>query len=295
MLESAEEINVKFIRIAMWLLMFGWTLSSHADSIVDAPDQAGLGLYEWFETDGVFSQDLPADVANAIVAQALSSGNDTLIRHAVDGMMWYSIVENGSYEKYLKSKFPKELPSRAFHRVPKLKNFLIGYTREGFRRDGPVIRFVERDGRLRYNAWLQGSELLAHLFPNDLEVHDLIFEVHSKENTATTLQLLSSGKFRTERANRFRIESLSLGRTSAILAAEALGEFRTPEGLLALENALNLKHPAVHQLAKSLMAYERSPELDTSLRTFAKTAINYPKQSFVGQAGEAIFVGMAQD
>lgn len=282
-------------RIAMLLLACTWTLSSQAESALEAPEQINLALYEWFETDGVFSQEIPADVANAIVLQALVSGNREFVRRAVDGMMWYTFVEDGTYEKYVKSKFPKVLPSRAFHRVPKLKSFLIGYSRDGFRRDGPDIDLVEPEGRLRVSAWLAGSVLLAHLFPNDLEVHDFIFEVHSKENTATTLRLLSSGKFRTERANRFRIESLKLKRPSAVLAAKALGEFRTPEGLIALENALALEHPAVHQVAKSLMAYERNPQLDASLRAFAKIAVNYPKESFVGQAGAAIHVGMPKD
>lgn len=55
---------------------------------------------------------------------------------------------------------------------------------------------------------------------------------------------------------------------------KTLGEFKTPEGLIALEKALSLEHPAVHQVAKSLMHYERSRQLDASPRAFAKIGVN---------------------
>ena len=220
--------------------------------------------------------------------QALSSGNEEFVRRVVDGMFWHTVVADGTYERHLERQRSEPLPKRAFHRVPNLKGYLKDYSRDGFRKDGYGVELLDSDGRPKVSPGIAGSMLLASLFPNDPEVHDFIFEVHDKEHSATSLRLLSLGGFQTARANELRIECLNSQRTEAALAATALGEFQTPDGLAALGKALRVDHPAVHRVAKSLMAYERDSRLESSLRAFAEIAANYPEKSHVGQAGATI-------
>ena len=235
---------------------------SHADDVeFTVNGLSGIALYEWFEIEGSRSVDLPHVKANEIVEHALSSKDPELIHHAVNGMVWQSIVANGSGEAVMNPTGDEVYPIRTFDQIPGLKTFLMDYYREGYLKDGP-IRHGEMATvrRVVVQAWRTAPQILATYFPNDPAVQDFIFEIdtdNSPYSQFRTLSLLAIGKFRTEEANRYRIECLQTCENDDAqqLAAETLGEFRTPRGLLALQHALDPDHRAVVEIATSIMAY----------------------------------------
>ena len=238
-------------------------------------NRSGLELYEWFEVEGVFSLELSDEDANAIVTHAMSSQEPEFIRHAVMGMGWHAPVIDGLYEELFERKWQEVVPSRSFDQVPRLKEFLMDYYREGEYRNGTGFQteaaIVNGIAWVKIPAWKAAPSILATYFPNDPEVHDFIFETHEDDQAQRTLILLSSGKFRTDEADRFRIECLDRdwNRHFRQFAATALGEFQTPSGLRALEGALKPDHPAISEVVKALMSFDESVRPSEALQAFA--------------------------
>ena len=268
---------MKKAKFPLFLACVAMVCISQADDVeFTVNGLSGLALYEWFDVEVAFNVDLSHVKANEIVEHALSSKDPELIHHAVSGMAFQSAVANGRWDELMNPTGDEVYPIRTFDQIPGLKTFLINYYREGYLKNGPIHEskaiVVNGTQWWRVPAWKASPTILATYFPNDPVVHDFIFEIDTEEfpyAPVRTLSLLSVGKFRTEEANRYRIECLQSceGEDAQRLAAETLGEFRTPSGLLALQDALNLDHRAFVEIATSIMAYG-DPNSERLVREF---------------------------
>lgn len=246
-------------------------------------DRSGLALYRWFEVAGVFSFELSDEDANAIVAHAIESQDPEFVRHAVMGMTWHAQVIDGSYEFFFKRKWQDVVPWRTFNRVPGLKDYLIDYYREGRFPEEPDIEveltLYNGTGWVNLPAWKAAPIVLATYFPNDPNVHDFIFETHEDDQAQQTLILLSAGKFRTKKADRFRIECLNRDWPPRLrqFAAKALGDFQTADGLRALKNALRADHSALNEVTKAILAFDASERPNEALHAFVELEQENPR------------------
>ena len=118
-------------------------------------------------------------------------------------------------------------------------------------------------------AWQFVPTILAVYFPNTLEVHDFIWEIHDPTNPIPTLRLLNSGGFKTPEATAYRIQKLntaniqfsSHGRDAGIAfeakrhAAKGLALYQSDEGLQELVKQLEWDDHALPDVVEAIAAY----------------------------------------
>ncbi len=198
-----------------------------------------LRRYEYFQRDGIYDPGVSNEAANALVADGMLSTDPTILNLTIRAL--------GDYASHLVHDRPSpygSLPSRSFHEVDGLKDFLIdhwrsqhassGYNRLGtvltelgvpdgvgpdewtehvdFGEDQPldnVVDFVHE----RISAWGSIPGTLCALWPKDPDVLRLVWDYHATDQSPTisltTLSLLNSGRYDTAEANAFRLKELS--------------------------------------------------------------------------------------
>ena len=260
-------MKTKVVSKVLIVFILGY-LSQAVVAELSINSRSGIELFEWFEVEGAWqSVEISHQQANDIVEYALASNDPKLIGHAVMGMAMNAALISGRWEKHTNNTGLEVYPYRTFHQVSGLKKFLMDYYREGLKADGwnwsPELTVVNGEGWFKGKAWATAPSILANNFSNDPEVYDFIFDTHEETMPRWTLYLLSDGKYRTPRANQFRIECLEIegNRFLNQIAAEALGEFQTSSGLYALEKRLHEDHGAVAEIAKAIMAHGDAVDL----------------------------------
>ncbi len=215
------------------------------------------------------------------------------------------------------------LGSRSFGDIPGLREVLIALFREKVDESGGEIprlklprevdeaeereilqdpeKFEEWLNEGNPPVWTEIPAILAAIFPGDLDVHDLIWEVHDPAQPGTTLLMLEMGGFVTPEATEFRIERLfmenfvnpSEGTISyAFEAARGLGVCQSDEGFEALVRRLSLTLDAVLAsfVVEAIVAYgaralihrERLEEIGKQFGVSADMGESQPPEETLG-------------
>ena len=102
-------------------------------------------------------------------------------------------------------------------------------------------------------VWSNVPSILAALYPQDEEVHEIIWDGYDPENPANVLDWLNRGKFTTEKATELRVQALEIRDGLAPLyASVGLGLTKTNESLKALVDRLE-KDPGSRALCAHLI------------------------------------------
>ena len=217
---------------------FAWLVVALAVSV---PTVAQVTDYGYFSDKGIYDPGLSNLRANAFVLDGISSQDPEIVDLTVGAL--------GDYVGHVVNDLPTPYgapPARAFADIPDLKQFLIQYWRERHRRSGhgsqgAILRAIGLDEsagiddltnadlglpqgvsgdeileavRERMPAWPAVPQILCALYPGDLDVLGVLWEMRSTDVSVgvdvTVLGLLNVGKFATPEANAFRIDSLAV-------------------------------------------------------------------------------------
>ena len=231
-------------------------------------------------------------IRNAILSDDVSSINRILLelRDFSDQIYIEAWLQNEVF------KLKSEIPSRSLKHIPEFKHFLINYWQTNFDKTGSVPTDVSsklldeisglEDLLVFFDSypWTYVPEILSTFYPGDSDVHDFIWHIHSRSNPTKTMTLLNKGQFRTEEATNLRIKILREGvaqkspyrevrdiavhhaqaLNDAELATQALGRFRTPDGLQTLADHIH-RTELYPTIITAIVAYgkEAEPYLET--------------------------------
>ena len=210
----------------------------------DGPDD-GHGVYEDFAKSGVFDPGMSNIQANELVSKGLFGGDPRVVRLVLEALASHSDGRRFG-----------EVVGRDFHKVPRLKEFLIAHWRKRIL-EGDLNRsiedmgdFLDRNpitdeiadephamfvwGTANAADWVLIPPILAAAFPGDEDVHDLLWEYDSLSQDVPSdgwiLEFFNQGRFKTPEVDRLRIDSVgNEDRFTAVLAAEGIA-FSKPEG-----------------------------------------------------------------
>lgn len=236
--------------------------------------------YRYFLDNGIFDPGLSNLRANALVLEGIRSQDPEIVDLTVGAL--------GDYVGRVVNDLPTPYgapPDRAFAAIPELKQFLIQYWREQHRLSrhgshGAIMRAVGLDEsariddltnadlgltegevsgdevleaiRERMPAWPAVPQILCALYPGDLDVLGLLWEMEATDVSAdvdvTVLGLLNVGEFSTPEANAFRTDRLALpsdgpmASVAVAFAAEGL-MFSHPEEAVPQLISAGFEHP----------------------------------------------------
>ena len=213
--------------------------------------------------DPMFSNQAVIDV----VRDAMLSNDDYSIDQVIFGLRNLATkIHFGAWLQTDILRVKREIPNRSFIQIPAFKNYLINYWEQKYKQFGeipniksliPTGTTVDTEELLSFldrHPWIYVPDILATFYPEDRDVYDLIWKVHQSDDLARTMTLLNKGKFSTERATKIRIDTMRQGlilaasssadaRAQALsdakIAVLALGRFRSPRGLQALNDNLH--------------------------------------------------------
>ncbi|MCY3840993.1 MAG: hypothetical protein OXH09_20510 [Gammaproteobacteria bacterium] len=106
--------------------------------------------------------------------------------------------------------------------------------------------------------WLIVPHILANAFPQDEDVHQLIWEMHAylEGDAARTLVLLNAGRFRTPEADQLRMDSLAADDGLTLRhAADGIAMSKPEGGLDALGSAVRRDPANAHFLIDAIVSY----------------------------------------
>ena len=215
-----------------------------------AADDAERHRYHYFARSGVLDAGASNETVNAMVREGVASGDAEIVDSTVRGIVALAVHRTRNMPSLY-----GPLPERTLPEVTGLKAFLIGYWRvrhEAAGRDPPAavgkaLREAGLDGPLDcdaartaecYNRYMEHAKAtppwvgvplaLCAFWPQDGDVHDLIWEQHetSRSNTvgSATLELLNVGGFTTPRAEAFRVARLAALEGGGDEAAQEVSE-----------------------------------------------------------------------
>lgn len=236
--------------------------------------------YRYFLDNGIFDPGLSNLRANALVLEGIRSQDPEIVDLTVGAL--------GDYVGRVVNDLPTPYgapPDRAFAAIPELKQLLIQYWREQHRLSrhgshGAIMRAVGLDEsariddltnadlglaegevsgdeileaiRERMPAWPAVPQILCALYPGDLDVLGLLWEMEATDVSAnvdvTVLGLLNVGEFSTPEANAFRTSRLALpsdgpmASVAVAFAAEGL-MFSHPEEAVPQLISAGFEHP----------------------------------------------------
>ena len=231
---------------------------AHADELYE-------NRYDWFEQKGVYDTSFDNNEANKLINDAIHGDDPKAIEHVVRGMgMLAAWVETSLW-----SGSGSTPPIRRFQNIPGIKEFLVDYWRTGEGSGAVFDKELPDSGMPILPAWQFVPGILAVYFPNALEVHDFIWEIHDPTNPIPTLRLLNAGGFKTPEATAYRIQKLNIaniqrsshGRDAGIAfeakrhAAKGLALYQTDEGLQELVKQLELDDHALPEVVEAIVAY----------------------------------------
>ncbi len=226
-----------------------------------AASAADVEHHRKFLLEGIYDATLPNGDAYAIVREGIKSGNSEVVYLTVAALgvvAAHQYAANSGYE--LQTGRGKQ-PQWDFSEVPGLKEFLIGHWREQHARSGyhafgqerlegiDPVTFLEQPPPSY--AWKMVPSILCRFYPQDSEVHDLVWEIYETEATprrTQTLAWLNDCRFKTHEADAYRMSVLVESQdeedvfAEVGLAVRGLALSRRAEALPLMIDAW-LKHP----------------------------------------------------
>lgn len=208
------------------------------------PPMSGVALYDWLGTEGYYTEIYTDDKLQDLVAEGLEDENPDVVSATIGSLAWYAVHLITQLDNSGKPRF-----DRGLNTVPNLKQTLIEVWRANKNEDSYPLteEDVENSMEVRNDlvvlahdfVWSNVPSILAALYPQDEEVHEIIWDAYDPENPANILDWLNRGKFKTERATKLRVEALKIRDGLAPLyAAVGLGLTKTNESLQALVDRL---------------------------------------------------------
>ena len=244
----------------------------------------GHGVYEDFAKSGVFDPGMSNIQANELVSKGLFGGDPRVVRLVLEALASHSAGRRFG-----------EVVGRDFHKVPRLKEFLIARWRKRIL-EGDLNRsiedmgdFLDRNpitdeiitdephamfvwGTANTADWVLIPSILVAAFPGDEDVHDLLWEYDSLSQDVQLdgwiLGFFNQGRFKTPEVDGLRIASLESDETFTVVeAAYGLAMSRPEGGLEALISTLRANGDDIVRekaLANAIVAYgpEAIPLLD---------------------------------
>ena len=222
-------------------------------------------IYQEFASVGMFDLELSNEDVNRLIAQGIAADNPRIVELTIRAMGAHAVSQNFE-ERHL------SLPVRTFATIPGLKHYLIGHWRDKIAQEGLVRKMPPPAGESSVpsaaNPWVEIVEsspdwlivphILANAFPQDGDVHQLIWEMHAylEGDAARTLVLLNAGRFRTPEADRLRMDSLAADDGLTLRhAADGIAMSKPTGGLDALGSAVRKDPANAHFLIDAIVSY----------------------------------------
>ena len=225
--------------------------------------------YRFFLEEGVLDAAVSNETANALVREGIASDSAEIVDLTVR-----ALGELASPRLPGPPSPHGPRPERTFAEVAGLKAFLIGRFRARHQGPGRNLQRIERESvegvatvpgddlesyrkelRRRAPAWTLIPQVLCAFWPQDDDVHELIWAIHDTDGSPPvdqrmrTLGLLNAGGFATQRANEFRLRHLQEAAWPAdfptvVMAVQGLALARPAAALAPLIEAAR-EYPAI--------------------------------------------------
>ena len=208
------------------------------------PPMSGVALYDWLGTEGYYTEIYTDDKLQDLVAQGLADDSPVVVSATIGSLAWYAVHLITQLDESGNPRF-----DRGLNKVPNLKSTLIEVWRKNKTEESYPLseEDVEASIEVRNDivvlahdfVWSNVPSILAALYPQDEEVHEIIWDAYDPENPANVLDWFNRGKFTTDKATKLRLEALEITDGLAPLyAAVGLGFTKTNETLTALVERL---------------------------------------------------------
>ncbi len=221
--------------------------ANQEETEIEFSELEGVELYDWIGHIAVQDPDWNEESINQRVEQGIQSEDPEIVAATICSMAWIAAYSQLSDEDDRST----QSISRNLALIPGLKQFLIDYWEIALGdQKNPWLgtdytQFVEVRSigtvwRLEW-AWLTIPGILVTFFPEDEDVHELIWQAEHPHYPELMLSLLNVGQFNTKKATDFRIECLlnkNLSMFAVTQSAESLGRFKPHNGLAALISRL---------------------------------------------------------
>ena len=201
--------------------------------------ESEVARFTELKENGIFDPTVSDEYVVGMLEDGIQSKNDEIVKLSIQAL--------GRYTDFVilsTNRSSGQVPKRSFAESSRLKSSLIrhweiGHARSGFNTSGQMendLKSVEShrlndsgsdgddkdpaeadrqafwdDLRDQVSPWIQIPRMLCLFWPEDEEVHDLVWQYHENDrNVAATslLTLLNTGKFVTSEANEYRINQL---------------------------------------------------------------------------------------
>ena len=158
----------------------------------------------WMKSEEINDPELTNEQVNEIVARGIYSDDVAEVEDTLRMLLDYVTKVRRDMEYFTNPPLQRKL-----HQIPGLKNLLIRTWREyraTEKNQNGNSSQVHNEESLQ--NWHGIPNILIVLFPNDDEVHDIVWEIHDARYPQDTLMRLNIGRFNNAKANSYRIQSL---------------------------------------------------------------------------------------